>query len=405
MRISDIPVPEVYKESADFRFFLNWFETALSKIKYDTDNMLDLYDPQRCPAHLLWLLADTIGFKYDSRLCTAFNRLVLLHFMSMIRNKGSKTGVTLAAEVNLAQFNINNYGKENEILYDRLEDTSIPVNSVYVTPHTREGYIDIVYFSTEKPVDACIEYVRPLGMYMFDHAGVRFDARTKISIDARLTNTRDLGVSIGSTRVGHYSRADYASLQHTSVDDVMVPDSEHRRRDVWYRNSDAEGNPNKSIDPGWRTLYSLQLCNNEHIVESLIPDKDKIFSIGYEPQSVNVHMPDNYLDPSYIASAEYRKSDDYKRPYNLRYDKGLEEAITQDVYTVDNDRTTDIVNPRPAVNPVMANVGDAIALYTLAGSETADSADLDRATDGKLFAVGDASTEMNVVDNEGNITN
>ena len=137
MKISDIPVPEVYKDSADFRFFLRWFEIALSKVKYDTENMMDLLDPQRCPSHLLWLLASTIGFKYDSRLCSAFNRLVLIYFMSMIRNKGSKTGVTLAAEVNLAQFSINDYGKENDILYDRLEDTSIPVNSVYVTSHTK----------------------------------------------------------------------------------------------------------------------------------------------------------------------------------------------------------------------------------------------------------------------------
>ena len=81
MKFEDIPVPEVYKESADFRFFLKWFETALSKIKYDTENMMDLYDPQRCPADLVWLLADTMGFKYDTRLCTAFNRLVLIYFM------------------------------------------------------------------------------------------------------------------------------------------------------------------------------------------------------------------------------------------------------------------------------------------------------------------------------------
>ena len=73
-----------------------------------------------------------------------------------------------------------------DILYDRLEDTSIPVNSVAVTPHTAEGYIDVVYFSDRTPIDACIEYVRPLGMYCFQNAGVRMDARTKISIDARL---------------------------------------------------------------------------------------------------------------------------------------------------------------------------------------------------------------------------
>lgn len=403
MKISDIPVPDVYKESSDFRFFIKWFELCLSKVKYDTDHFTDLLDPQRCPSDLLWLLGDTMGFKYDTRLCNAFNRLVMLYFMSMIRNKGSKTGVTLAAEVNLAQFSINNYGKEKEILYDRLEDTSIPVNSVYVTPHTKEGYIDIVYFSAEKPVDACVEYVRPLGMYMFDHAGVRFDARTKISIDARLTNSREVGVSIGSTHVGHYRRADYASLQKTSIEDPMVVDSTHTRNNVWYRNSEGEGEPGSLLDAGWRTLYSLQLANNEHIVESLIPDKDKVFSLGYQPQDVSVHLPENYLDPAYLESAEYKKSDDYRKPYNLRYDLGHEEAITQDIYTLEKNRTADVMNPRPAVSPVMYNIGDAIPLYTLPEGKTSDEVDLDEATKLDKFTKGDASTEMNIADGDGNL--
>lgn len=42
MRIQEVSVPEVYKEeSADFRTFLKWFETALSKIHFDTENGLD----------------------------------------------------------------------------------------------------------------------------------------------------------------------------------------------------------------------------------------------------------------------------------------------------------------------------------------------------------------------------
>ena len=152
MKVKEIPVPEVYKESADFRFFLNWFDAALSQIKYDTENLLDLYDPQRCPSSLLWLLGATMGYKFDDRMPVAYNRLVLLYFMSMIHTKGSKNGVTLAAEVNLAQFNIEEYGKEKEILYDRLEDTSIPVNAAYVTSNTSKGYIDVVYFSSKLPV-------------------------------------------------------------------------------------------------------------------------------------------------------------------------------------------------------------------------------------------------------------
>lgn len=360
MNFKDISVPEVYKaESADFRFFLVWIAACLTKIKYDTEDFIDLYDPLRCRRELLWMLADTIGFKYDDRLPASYNRLVLIYFMSMIRNKGSQDGVTLAAEVNLAQFNILEYGKESNILYDRLEDTSIPVNSVYVTPHVAEGYIDVVYFSDKKPIDACLEYVRPLGMYLFQHAGVRFDARTKVSVDARLTNMNDLGVSIGPTHVGHYSREDYARMQKMRTADSEV-DTTHTREPVWYRNSTYEGEPDENINPGYRALYSLQLCNNQHVVNSLMTEP--IFSIGYGPDDVSVRYPEDYLIPPYVD----RPIGGQERPgtmaWNLRLNRELEESITQDVYTVDDDRTENILKPRPAVNPPMFKVGDAMSL-------------------------------------------
>lgn len=352
MNFTDIPVPEVYKQSADFRFFLKWVDECFSQIKYDTENIVDLLDPERCPASLLWMLGDTKGYKYDDRVSVAFNRLVILYFMSLIRNRGSKTGVTLAAEINLAQLNLNEYAKENEAYEDRIADTSIPVNSAYVTSHTKEGYVDIVYFSEEVPTDVCLEYVRPLGMYCFTHAGVRVDSRTKISVDARLTNTEDLNLPIGPTHIGHYRRADYASMQRM-VDEEGRPRIE-RRRPVWYRNSDFEGAPSGALNPGFRTLYTLQISNNEHIVKALVPSTqeipDPIFSIGYGPQDVGVVYPDNYL-----------KHADYPE-FNLRYDLEQEQSMGPDVYTLDSERTTDILNPRPAVNPVMGMMGEAIAM-------------------------------------------
>ncbi len=349
MKIKDISLPEVYKESMDFRFFMKWFEDCLNKIKFDTENMIDIYDPLRCPENILWMLADTMGYKYDDRLPASFNRLVLVYFMSMIRLKGSKDGITLAAETNLAQFRIRmlsvtGYEDENgefvepkDILGNRLEDTTIPANSVYVTPHTDKGYIDVVYFSTEIPVDACIEYVRPLGMYLFQHAGVKFDAKVKVSVDARLTNSNYKDISIGATHVGHYRRDDYARMHRGDKD---------KRNDVWYRNSKYEGEPNPKLNPGERALYSLQLSNNEQIVKSLI---DPIFSIGKGPEKVEVTYPDDYL----------MKPDNPR--WNLRYDRKLDESITKDTWTVD-DRTKNILNPRPAVNPIMHNVGDAMSL-------------------------------------------
>lgn len=380
MDIGKIAVPEIYKSSADFRFFLRWFELALDKLKYDTENFLDLYDPLRCKSELLWLLAWTMGFKYDDRegLNVAYNRLVLLYFMSMIRLKGSKDGVTLAAEVNLAQFNVldrankgytdidGNFIPPNDILNYRLEDTSIPVNSVYVTPHTAEGYIDVVYFSTDKPIDACIEYVRPLGMFLFQYAGVRYDSRTKITVDARLTNMKDLDVSIGPTHTGHYRREDYARMQMIEPDEIQsvkqgyIGAISHKRRNVYYRNSEFEGVTNPEINPGYRALYSLQLCNNEHVFHSLIRDpalQNKIFNTGFTQSDFNV------VDPT--------------KPWNLLYNRTNELQAGADVYTVDMSRTSQYSdpknNPRPTVNPIMSVIGEAIAVE---GSDNHEYTDL-----------------------------
>ena len=347
MDIKDVAVPDCYTDSWDFRFFLKWFATSLEKIRYDHEHAVDLYDPLRCPEWLLWLLADNEGYKYDDRLPASFCRLVLVYFMSMIRLKGSKDGVTLAAEVNLAQFNLLQYGVEDDILFNRLEDTSIPVNSVYVTPFTDKGYIDVVYFSTEKPIDACIEYVRPLGMYLFQHAGVRFDADAEISIDARLTNTKEMTISIGPTRVGHYSREDYARMQKMSNESERQPDEQHIRRPAWKSNSDVQ---EANINPGLRAMYSLQMSNNEHMVRSLLKP---IFDLGYEPQDDSQESQDRMnQNDKFLDNAENPKW------WNLRYDRESDQFITPELQV--NDRITGTTTSKPRVAPVMTTLGDAI---------------------------------------------
>ena len=373
MKLKDIPCPEIYKSSADFRFFLKWFNTALEKINYDTENLIDLYDPLRCPEDLLWCLADTMGYKYDDRLPASFNRLVLLYFMSMIYNRGSRNGMILAGETNLAQFGILQDAAEDPIKYNRLENTSIPTNAVSVISHVSEGYIDVVYFSTKLPKDACIEYVRPIGMFAFQRAGVEFSSNTKISIDAELTNLQNVGMSFGPTQVGHYRRADYASLQKMYVQSNFMqynPNTDeneliseevndtHVRHEVWSRNPVYEETTNPAINPGYRALHSLQLSNNEHIMQSLI---DPLFTLGYEPQTSDMTFDDDY----------YKVFE--SKPYNLRYDITTDELHTRTdendeyvIYTIDKDRSPNPdkgrPTPMPAVNPVMAKLGDAISI-------------------------------------------
>lgn len=347
MNIKDIPVPEIYKESADFRFFLKWFDYALTKTQYDTNNMMDLYDPLRCPKDLLWLLGDTMGYQYDDRLCAAFNRFAMLFFMSLIKYKGSKTGVTLAAEVNLKQKDINAYGEENNINYDRLEDTSIPVNSVFVDSNVDDGYIDVVYFTDEQPIDSCIEYVRPLGMYCFQYAGVKIDSTTRISVDARLANATDSLGAIGSTRVGHYSRNDYARLQHMKDEPTQQNNLEDTRAKAWKRSSTAETAP--TMNAGYRALSSLQLANNEHIVKSLF--SKPIFSLGYGP-TVDTMEDADVNDPK----------------YNLRYNRTVDINTQQPavgsaylpVDTLDTDRVSTPTDPKPKINGIMTQMGQRI---------------------------------------------
>ena len=388
MRLKDIPAPEIYMSSADFRKFLEWFKTALEKIQFDTENLPDLYDPLRCPEELIWVLADTMGYKFDNRLPAAFNRLVLLYFMSMIYNRGSRNGMILAAETNLAQFGILADGEQTPELYNRLENTAVPTNSVAVTAHTAEGYIDVVYFSDRIPQDACIEYVRPLGMFTFQRAGVRFDSKTKISIDAELTNLQNANMDFGPTQVGHYRRSDYASLQKMEkMEPYTWEDGEYysspvvkntepapeggKRYPVWSRNpayekyaygteENPEGTqPENRVNPGYRALQSLQLTNNEHVVASLLPP---IYTLGYGPMEVGIRYPDDYYLTPPGANA-----------YNLRYDITTDHQNTRfgsegyDIDTIDERRSPNPSQsgkptPMPAVNPIMAKPGDAVSL-------------------------------------------
>lgn len=401
MDINNISIPEIYQTSSDFRTFLKWISLCFSRLQYDIENMPDLYDALRCPSDLLWMLADTMGYKYDDRFSSAYIRLVLLYFMSLIRNRGSKDGVTLAAELNLAQFNIENKGKSDNIQYDRLEDTSIPVNAAYVTQHTAAGYIDVVYFADTIPTDACLEYVRPLGMYCFQSAGVRCRTNTRISVEAKLAdyvNKNQGEHTVTATHVGHYRRSDYASMQKTAI----IPENttpgiyihpsqlyEHAeageswetnkfyqknadgsyslllseptdfdssdyycriiysqqldviqdRENVWYRNSKYEGVTNPKIDPGYRAISSLQLCNNDNVVKSLI--HSEIFDMGYEPQDVDSFVSDSPL----------------KEEFNLIYNADNEPDTI--VTTVVGGTST---RPIPMINPIMATIGDAMTM-------------------------------------------
>ena len=118
---------------------------------------------------------------------------------------------------------------------------------------------------------------------------------------------------------------------------------------------EAEGEPNENINPGWRALYSLQLCNNVQIVKSLVPS---IFDLGYEPQTAGMEFNVDYISSD--KDKNYMYND--KPVVNLRYNKPLDDSFNDDLHTIEEDRTSDSIHPQPAVNPRVIKLGDAISM-------------------------------------------
>ena len=93
-----------------------------------------------------------------------------------------------------------------------------------------------------------------------------------------------------------------------------------------------------------------------------LEEPEEIFSLGYGPLDVDVTYPDNYL----------KTGDDPM--YNLRINRELEESFSPQVYTVE--QAKNVTAPKPAVNPPMLALGDAISLnsrntsYTRFNTET-----------------------------------
>jgi hypothetical protein len=198
-------------------------------------------------------------------------------------------------------------------------------------------------------------------MYCFQHAGVRIDSTTKISVDARLANANDVLGLIGTTRVGRYSRNDYARLQHMTNEPKQRNNLNDSRALAWENSSTAPVGGSPKMNAGYRALSSLQMANNEHIVKSLF--SEPIFDLGYGP-TVDTMEDVDVKDPRY--NLRYNRTVDLQSYYqgvdengNLipTYDE-MPEYLPVD--TLDHNRESTPTNPKPKVNGIMTELGQRI---------------------------------------------
>ena len=48
--------------------------------------------------------------------------------------------------------------------------------------------------------------------------------------------------------------------------------------------------------------------------------------------------------------------------WNLLYDRVVEESVSRDITTIDIGQTANRTHPKPAVNPIMTQIGDALSM-------------------------------------------
>lgn len=152
--------PEVYKSSRDFKVFLRLLEYVVSSTKYDIDNWLDLYNPLKCPIKFLAYLADLIGYKYNTSLSVAENRIIMSKFVEMLKNKGSDVGIRMAAALSLnAQLASDPGSQEYQEAVNLLQQLE-----TYYDKDT--GEIIIYYPKDLAKVRDLLYYVRPVGSFI-----------------------------------------------------------------------------------------------------------------------------------------------------------------------------------------------------------------------------------------------
>lgn len=159
IRINNL-VPEIYKESRDFRVFLKLLDIVVNTCKYDIDEWTSLYDPLLCKKEFLPLLADFIGYRYDNNLSVTENRIIMSEFNTMIKNKGSEIGLRLAAALSMNAQLMNDPTSE---AYIRAVSQLQFLEMFY---DYERGIIRIYYSEDLTKVRDLFKYVRPVGSFL-----------------------------------------------------------------------------------------------------------------------------------------------------------------------------------------------------------------------------------------------
>lgn len=93
-------VPDVYpRKSRDFQLFCAVFNCIFGDLKFNIDSIRDVTETAQCSERLLSLLQTKLGFFTNVKIPNDELRTILRAFPTIVRNKGSRTGIEQALQV------------------------------------------------------------------------------------------------------------------------------------------------------------------------------------------------------------------------------------------------------------------------------------------------------------------
>ena len=161
-------IPENYRESEDFLAIMKLLDLTVNPIK-QKQYVANVFNILTCPDDVLPLLATYVGYEYDFQLPVSDNRIIILAYPLLTRNKGNLYGIELAVKTGL-KLSGSYERTKSEMPYEILIENntiSIWIDAVSYSPKLRE----------------LVEYVRPVG------AKVNLSLLSKITLDAKVNVT------------------------------------------------------------------------------------------------------------------------------------------------------------------------------------------------------------------------
>lgn len=197
-------VPEVYSDSRDYRVFLRLASILLSVLRDNIGSVPSLYSADDCPEVMLSLLASMVGYSYDSSRSVESNRMIIKYFPLLLRNRGSKLGIKIAAALSLNSLN---------------EAPQYSLSNIIIEFDYEKGLIKVYYPQADALCRDLIEVVRPIGLRIemipsfisnnTDEIRVFADLESEVEIwDKSRTEVEVSKVGFGDTGSDHFKKGE-----------------------------------------------------------------------------------------------------------------------------------------------------------------------------------------------------